>query len=153
MKLDFIPLDKLVVSKANMRYGKKAPDVSDILPSIRERGILQPLLVRPKEKGRYEVVAGERRLRASQSAALDQVPSVLTPKDQPQVRIPLAQGLPPFMAQRSKLVGVFLYPQHVAFWQCLQDAFDKGRLVTKIRRGIEQRGLGLILKRKEHVAR
>jgi len=47
MKLDFIPLDKLVVSKANMRYGRKAPDVSDILPTVRSRGIIQPVIVRP----------------------------------------------------------------------------------------------------------
>ena len=42
MKLDFIPLDKLSVSKTNMRYAKKAPDVSDILPTIRKRGVIQP---------------------------------------------------------------------------------------------------------------
>ena len=47
MKLDFIPLDKLSVSKTNMRYAKKAPDVSDILPTIRKRGVIQPLIVRP----------------------------------------------------------------------------------------------------------
>lgn len=40
MKLEFIPLDKLCVSKANMRYAKKAPDVSDILPTVRARGII-----------------------------------------------------------------------------------------------------------------
>uniref|UniRef100_UPI003A841519 hypothetical protein n=1 Tax=Sphingomonas sp. GlSt437 TaxID=3389970 RepID=UPI003A841519 len=47
MKLDFIPLDKLVVSKANMRYGRKAPDVSDILPTVRSRGVIQPVIVAP----------------------------------------------------------------------------------------------------------
>jgi len=47
MKLDFIPLDKLSVSKTNMRYAKRPPDVSDILPSVRQRGVLQPVLVRP----------------------------------------------------------------------------------------------------------
>src|SRR3546814_3606345 len=47
MQLANIELGKLSVSKANMRYGSKAPDVSDILPSIRARGVLVPLLVRP----------------------------------------------------------------------------------------------------------
>src|SRR3546814_7932036 len=42
MKLDFIPLDKLSVSKANMRHGKKPPDISDILPTVRARGVIQP---------------------------------------------------------------------------------------------------------------
>ena len=67
MKLDFIPLGKLSVSKTNMRYAKKAPDVSDILPTIRKRGILQPLIVR-KNCGpdAYEILGGARRFHAAQ---------------------------------------------------------------------------------------
>jgi ParB family chromosome partitioning protein len=67
MKLDFIPLGKLSVSKTNMRYAKKAPDVSDILPTVRKRGILQPLIVR-KNCGpdAYEILAGARRFTAAQ---------------------------------------------------------------------------------------
>lgn len=62
MKLDFLSLDKLVESKANMRAGRKAPDVADILPSVRARGILVPILVRPAAtEGLFEVVAGRRR--------------------------------------------------------------------------------------------
>lgn len=58
--LKHIPLDQLKVSKLNMRHGRKKPDVSDILPSIRERGIRQTLLVR-KEGKDYGIVAGRRR--------------------------------------------------------------------------------------------
>ncbi|WHO39415.1 ParB N-terminal domain-containing protein [Sphingobium sp. AP49] len=66
MKLQFIPLDKLAVSKANMRYAKKAPDVSDILPTIRARGIIQSLVVRPAaQPGHYEILAGARRYHAA----------------------------------------------------------------------------------------
>ena len=71
MKLDFIPLDKLVISKSNMRYGKKAPDVSDILPTIRARGVIQPVIVRPTciasqdTDGAFEIVAGSRRFHAA----------------------------------------------------------------------------------------
>ena len=67
MKLDFIPLGKLSVSKTNMRYARKAPDVSDILPTIRKRGILQPLIVR-KNCGpdAYEILGGARRFHAAQ---------------------------------------------------------------------------------------
>jgi ParB family chromosome partitioning protein len=46
MKPDFIPLDKLSVSPVNMRGGRTAPHVSDILPSVRQRGVIQTLLVR-----------------------------------------------------------------------------------------------------------
>ncbi|MGJ3648085.1 ParB/RepB/Spo0J family partition protein [Sphingomonas sp. GlSt437] len=70
MKLDFIPLDKLVVSKANMRYGRKAPDVSDILPTVRSRGVIQPVIVRPNcAPDGFEIVAGSRRFHAAKIVA------------------------------------------------------------------------------------
>ncbi|WP_051279207.1 ParB/RepB/Spo0J family partition protein [Hellea balneolensis] len=60
MKLKEIPLGKLAISKLNMRAKDKNPDISDILPSIRENGVHQSLLVRPEGDG-YGVVAGRRR--------------------------------------------------------------------------------------------
>lgn len=70
MKLDFIDPCKLSVSKANMRYAKKAPDVSDILPTIRARGVLVPLIVRPNcDEGAFEIVAGARRFTAAKIVA------------------------------------------------------------------------------------
>jgi len=77
MKLDFIPLDKLAVSKANMRYAKRPPDVSDILPTVRARGILVPLIVRPQScpepvegaPAAFEIVAGSRRFHAARIIA------------------------------------------------------------------------------------
>ncbi|MBI5162427.1 MAG: ParB/RepB/Spo0J family partition protein [Magnetospirillum sp.] len=66
MELRHIPLSELSVSALNMRHGRHAPDVSDILPSIRARGILQPLLVRPNHDG-FEVVAGRRRYFAARA--------------------------------------------------------------------------------------
>ena len=70
MKLDFIPLDKLVPSKTNMRYAKKAPDVSDILPTVRKRGVLQPVIVRPNcAPDGFEIVAGFRRYTAANIVA------------------------------------------------------------------------------------
>jgi ParB family chromosome partitioning protein len=72
MTLVFIDQDKLSVSKTNMRYGKKAPDVSDILPTVRKRGVIQTLLVRPTyEDGHYEIVAGSRRFHAARIVAAE----------------------------------------------------------------------------------
>ncbi|MEG3147421.1 ParB N-terminal domain-containing protein [Sphingomonas sp. RT2P30] len=66
MKLQFIPLDKLIVSKSNIRWGRKAPDVSDILPTVRRRGVIQPVLVRPNcAPDGFEIVAGRRRYAAA----------------------------------------------------------------------------------------
>src|SRR3546814_6648685 len=70
MKLQFIDLGKLSISKANMRYAKKAPDVSDILPTVRARGVLVPLIVRPNcSPDAYEIVAGARRFTAAKIVA------------------------------------------------------------------------------------
>lgn len=70
MTLVFISPDKLSVSKTNMRYSKKAPDVSDLLPTVRKRGIIQTLLVRPgAEDGHFEIVAGARRFHAARIVA------------------------------------------------------------------------------------
>jgi len=60
MDLKHIPLSQLKVSPLNMRHARKAPDISDILPSIRAKGVQQPLLVRKNGKG-YEIIAGRRR--------------------------------------------------------------------------------------------
>lgn len=60
MELAHIPFDQLKVSPLNMRHARKAPDISDILPSIRSKGVQQPLLVRKNGSG-YEIVAGRRR--------------------------------------------------------------------------------------------
>lgn len=60
MELAHIEFTKLKISKTNMRYRDPPPDVSDILPSIRIKGVLEPLIVRP-EDGKYGVFAGRRR--------------------------------------------------------------------------------------------
>src|SRR5205807_9550844 len=49
--------------------------------SIRLRGVLQPILVRPLSGGRYELIAGERRWRAARLAELDSIPSVIRHHD------------------------------------------------------------------------
>ncbi len=65
MKLDFIPLDKLSVSKVNMRAKGRDPDVGDIQPSIAKRGVIVPLIVRENcADGHFEIVAGRRRFTA-----------------------------------------------------------------------------------------
>ena len=52
--------------------------------SLQERGVLQPVLVRPRAGGRYELVAGERRWRAAQLAGLETVPALVQARDDAQ---------------------------------------------------------------------
>ena len=63
--LKFIPFSQLHISKLNMRHSDTAPEIDDILPSVKERGIRQPLIVRREggtaKKPKYGIVAGRRR--------------------------------------------------------------------------------------------
>jgi len=73
-----LPLSALSISKLNMRHGRKTPDVSDILPSIREKGIRQTLLVRREGDG-FGIVAGRRRFFALQQIAKETGTDPLVP--------------------------------------------------------------------------
>jgi ParB family transcriptional regulator, chromosome partitioning protein len=73
-----LPLSQLSISKLNMRHGRKAPDVSDILPSIREKGLRQTLLVRREGDG-FGIVAGRRRFFALQQIAKETGSDPLVP--------------------------------------------------------------------------
>ena len=93
MKLAFADPRNMTISKLNMHHGRPAPDVSDIRPSIGQRGVLVPMLVLEKVadgavvEGHFEVVAGARRLTAALAeiaagVEIDPVPIVvLSPGD------------------------------------------------------------------------
>jgi ParB family chromosome partitioning protein len=51
--------------------------LAELAASIRVQGLMQPLLVRPVERDRYELIAGERRWRAAQMAGLEEVPALV----------------------------------------------------------------------------
>ena len=55
---------------------KNFGDLSDMVASIKEKGVLEPILVRALEGGRFEIIAGERRYQASKIAGLRHVPSI-----------------------------------------------------------------------------
>ncbi|GAA5436680.1 ParB/RepB/Spo0J family partition protein [Deinococcus sp. A31D244] len=59
------------------RYYFNPDALDDLTRSVREQGVLQPLLVRPTPGGRYEIVAGERRWRAARQAGLSEVPVLI----------------------------------------------------------------------------
>lgn len=72
MELKHIDIAKLSVSPVNMRDVKKAPDLTNILPSVRARGVLVPLIVRQNgSPDSYEIVAGKRRYHAALAVAAE----------------------------------------------------------------------------------
>lgn len=69
MNIEMIPLNKLIPSPANVRKTGALTGIEELAASIAAHGLLQNLQVRPGDKGKYEVVAGGRRLAALQRLA------------------------------------------------------------------------------------
>lgn len=72
-----IPLKKIHVGRLQPRKTFLPEDLADLVASVREKGVLQPVLVRPILDGNYELVAGERRFRAAEKAGLAQIPALV----------------------------------------------------------------------------
>lgn len=72
-----LPLGEIEPNRDQPRKQFDASALSELADSIREYGVLQPLVVRPMLDGSYQLVAGERRWRASRMAGLSEVPVVI----------------------------------------------------------------------------
>lgn len=72
-----LPLSEIVPNKDQPRKTFDEAALDELADSIRQHGVLQPLLVRPLTTGGYQLVAGERRWRASKLAGLKEVPVVV----------------------------------------------------------------------------
>lgn len=70
------PIDFVTANPYQPRKGVEHASLDQLAASIREKGVLQPLLVRKIDTGRYELIAGERRLRAAKMAGLEKVPVI-----------------------------------------------------------------------------
>ncbi len=80
-----LPIEKLVANPDQPRRQFKEDDLNELAASIKEKGIIQPLIVRPKGDDQYEIVAGERRWRAAQLAQLHKVPALIRELDDTEV--------------------------------------------------------------------
>lgn len=69
-----LPLGKLQAGKYQPRSRMDESSLMELAESIKSQGIMQPILVRPIGSGKYEIIAGERRFRASKLAGLEEVP-------------------------------------------------------------------------------
>ncbi|MFT3458122.1 ParB/RepB/Spo0J family partition protein, partial [Klebsiella pneumoniae] len=72
-----LPVGQLQPGKYQPRREMDEGKLSELADSIKSQGVIQPILVRQLPAGNYEIVAGERRWRASQLAGLDEVPVVV----------------------------------------------------------------------------
>lgn len=91
--VNFIPTDKVDASELQVRVHFDDSEVEALAHSIKEHGVLQPILV-VQDGDRYKVIAGERRLRASKLAGIDRIPArVLSTNDKQTHEIALRENL------------------------------------------------------------
>ena len=76
-----LPLSALQAGKYQPRQKMEAGALQELAESIREQGVMQPLLVRLVGQGKYEIIAGERRFRAATIAGLKEVPVLVSGAD------------------------------------------------------------------------
>src|SRR5436190_18413690 len=79
-----VPLDLVVPNPRQPRRRFDDATLAGLAESLRQRGVLQPILVRPLPAGNYELVAGERRWRAAQIAGLETIPALVRSHDDAQ---------------------------------------------------------------------
>jgi ParB family chromosome partitioning protein len=73
-----LPVDSIIANRQNPRRDFDADQLEELTNSIREKGVMQPLLVRPSDDPNiFELIAGERRWRAAQKAGLHDVPVIV----------------------------------------------------------------------------
>lgn len=82
-----VPLEQIQISPYQPRKRFGQAELEELAASIREHGVLQPLVVRPIAAGQYELIAGERRLRASKLAGLPTVPAIVKDLDDHQAAV------------------------------------------------------------------
>lgn len=85
-----IVVEKIVENPHQPRTYFAPSDLEDLVGSIKEHGILQPLLVTQKDDGTYELIAGERRLRSARLLGLKTVPAVVRSNISDQQKLELA---------------------------------------------------------------
>ena len=89
-----LPTEQLTPGEFQPRTKMHKETLEELAESIKNQGVLQPLLVREKASGRYEIIAGERRWRAAQIAGLKSIPvSVKKVNNNDAAKIALVENL------------------------------------------------------------
>ncbi|MDG2249562.1 MAG: ParB/RepB/Spo0J family partition protein [Gammaproteobacteria bacterium] len=74
-----IPIDLIQRGKYQPRTDMHEEALQELAASIKSQGVMQPIVIRPLSLDKYEIIAGERRWRASQIAGLDTIPAIIKP--------------------------------------------------------------------------
>ncbi len=115
-----IPVEAIVPNPRQPRQEFDEEHMDELIHSIREIGMLQPVVVRPAGAGLYELVMGERRWRASKAADLETVPAIVRmTKDDDLLRDALLENI--HRSQLNPLEEAAAYRQLLDDFNCTQD--------------------------------
>jgi len=78
----YLPLEKIIPAKKQPRQDVAEKELGELAQSIKEKGFIQPVVVRKSEAGMYRIVAGERRYLASKSLGLKEIPAIIKEVDE-----------------------------------------------------------------------
>ncbi len=111
-----IPIDLIQRGKYQPRTDMHEEALQNLAISIKAQGVMQPIVVRPISDTRYEIIAGERRWRATQIAGLDMIPAMIKPvSDESAIAMALIENI-----QRENLNPI----EEAVALKRLQDEFD-----------------------------
>lgn len=100
--MEYLKIDEILPNPFQPRQDFSADEMIELTASIKEYGIIEPLIVRINNQDKFELIAGERRLRAAQMAGLSEVPVILKDYDDKKTaQIALIENL-----QRSNLNAI-----------------------------------------------
>jgi len=88
-----VPIEKIYRDEQQPRKEFDEEKISELAQSIKENGLIQPLILSMRDNDTYTIVAGERRWRASQEANLKIIPSLLLPEDLDKDEISLIENI------------------------------------------------------------
>jgi ParB family transcriptional regulator, chromosome partitioning protein len=127
-----LPIDAITPNPRQPRTVFDEDAMAELVDSIAEVGLLQPVVVRPLDSDRFELVMGERRWRAAQAAELSEIPAIVREtKDHDLLRDALLENL--HRAQLNPLEEAAAYEQLLTDFACTQD-----ELATRIKRSRPQ---------------
>jgi len=114
--LRHVPIELIQRGKYQPRTDMHEQALEDLANSIKQQGVMQPIVIRPIDDDRYEIIAGERRWRASQLAGLDSIPAIIKPvSDESAIAMALIENI-----QRENLNPI----EEATALKRLQDEFE-----------------------------
>lgn len=135
-----LPVTRIIANRYQPRRQFAESDLAELAESVKQNGLLQPVLVRRTGDGMYELIAGERRLRAAKMAGFETIPAIVRNSSDPQaMELALVENLQrkdlnPMEAARAfhRLLNVFGFTQETVALRLGKDRSSIANIVRLV---------------------